>query len=164
MSKSKRYPRSEGIQDASPLVNIPSYISYASDKPEDIDKAFAGLNQAVDQYSGTVHASHRLNFSPSGAGGAGISGRYGLTHDDYEAWRPDEKTKFGDIKATILYADAAYQRHGLIKNVIDLMGDFASQGIRLVHPNKKIEKFFQNWFRKVRGVERSERFLPDHEC
>ena len=36
------------------------------------------------------------------------------------------------------------------------MGDFASQGIRLVHPNKRIERFYRNWFEKIKGEERSE--------
>jgi hypothetical protein len=56
-------------------------------------------------------------------------------------------------------ADQIYNRVGLVKNVIDLMGDFASQGVRLVHPNKRIERFYRNWFDKVKGEERSERFL-----
>ena len=56
-------------------------------------------------------------------------------------------------------ADQIYNRVGLVKNVIDLMGDFASQGIRLVHPNKRIQRFYKNWFEKVKGEERSERFL-----
>jgi len=117
------------------------------------------LSNAVDSYTGTVHAGHRMGFSPEDAGGSGISGRYSMSHSDYEAWRPGEQTIFSNINDTILHADWSYKRHGLIKNVIDLMGDFGSQGIRVVHPNKRIEKFFQNWFRKVRGVERSERFL-----
>jgi len=39
------------------------------------------------------------------------------------------------------------------------MGDFACQGIRLIHPNPKIERFYKNWFKKVNGKDRSERFL-----
>lgn len=53
----------------------------------------------------------------------------------------------------------AYDRVGIIRNVIDLMGDFSSQGITLVHPNKNIEKFYKKWFSKVNGKARSERFL-----
>ena len=37
------------------------------------------------------------------------------------------------------------------------MGDFAAQGIRLVHPNKRIEKFYNNWFEEVQGKRVSER-------
>ena len=53
----------------------------------------------------------------------------------------------------------AYDRVGIIRNVIDLMSDFASQGLTLVHPNKTIEKFYRKWFTQVGGIDRSERFL-----
>ncbi len=53
----------------------------------------------------------------------------------------------------------AYDKVGIIRNVIDLMSDFASQGLILVHPNKTIEKFYRKWFVQVGGVDRSERFL-----
>ena len=39
------------------------------------------------------------------------------------------------------------------------MGDFASHGIRLVHRNKRIERFYRRWFKKINGKDRSERFL-----
>ena len=39
------------------------------------------------------------------------------------------------------------------------MGDFGSQGIQIVHRDKSVEKFYQQWFRSVNGKERSERFL-----
>jgi len=53
----------------------------------------------------------------------------------------------------------AYDKVGIIRNIIDLMGDFASQGLVLVHPNKTIEKFYRKWWKEVSGVDRSERFL-----
>ena len=53
----------------------------------------------------------------------------------------------------------AYDKVGIVRNVIDLMGDFSSQGLTLVHPNKTIEKFFRKWFKEIGGLERSERFL-----
>lgn len=95
----------------------------------------------------------------SNIGGSGISGFPGLTMNDYEQWRPEEKTLFSNVKDTILECEKVYKKHGLIKTVIDIMGDFACQGIRLVHPNKRTEKFYRNWWAKVSGEERSERFL-----
>jgi len=53
----------------------------------------------------------------------------------------------------------AYDKVGIIRNIIDLMGDFGSQGIQIVHRDKSVEKFYQQWFRSVNGKERSERFL-----
>ena len=37
---------------------------------------------------------------------------------------------------------AAYDKVGIIRNVIDLMSDFSSQGLNIYHPNKTIEKLF----------------------
>ena len=37
------------------------------------------------------------------------------------------------------------------------MGDFACQGIRLVHQNKRVEKFYNDWFNRVKGKFVSER-------
>ena len=54
---------------------------------------------------------------------------------------------------------AAYDKVGIIRNVIDLMSDFSSQGLNIYHPNKTIEKFFRTWFKQVNGLERSERVL-----
>lgn len=54
---------------------------------------------------------------------------------------------------------AAYCKIGIVRNVIDLMSDFACQGIRIQHPIKEQEKFLNSWFKKVRGKERSERFV-----
>jgi len=53
----------------------------------------------------------------------------------------------------------AYDKVGIIRNVIDLMSDFSSQGLVLVHPNKTIEKFYRKWWQEIGGVDRSERFL-----
>ena len=53
----------------------------------------------------------------------------------------------------------AYDKVGIIRNIVDLMGDFGSQGISVVHSDRTAEKFFKQWFKKVDGKERSERFL-----
>lgn len=53
----------------------------------------------------------------------------------------------------------AYHRIGILRNVIDMMSSFGCQGIQVLHPNKTREKIYKAWFRKVRGPERSERFL-----
>ena len=53
----------------------------------------------------------------------------------------------------------AYTRIGILRNYVDMMASFGSQGIQIVHPNKKKEKMYKAWFERVRGPERSERFL-----
>lgn len=87
-----------------------------------------------------------------------ISAKQPFTRDDYEYFRPGESIpkKYTSI---ILACDAIYIGNGIIRNVIDLMSDFACQGIHLSHTNPREQKFFNEWFNKVNGPERSERFL-----
>lgn len=42
-----------------------------------------------------------------------------------------------------------YKSFGVIKNVIDLMCNFASEGISVQHPRKNIRRFYQRWFEIV---------------
>ena len=84
--------------------------------------------------------------------------RPSFNRSDYDAFRPGEAvpSKQKRIMASCMQA---YDRVGIIRNVIDLMSDFASQGLVLVHPNKQIEKFYRKWFSQINGIDRSERFL-----
>ena len=154
----KKYPKSESIQDAQ-LSEEPAYVTWGDDatsRQEALNKS----SEALDEYNGvqktTGYSRYRMDFS--GLVGPDISGRPGLTRRDYDVFRPNESVPV-KIKHIIKSADTIYQRVGLVKNVIDLMGDFGCQGIKLVHKNKRIERFYRNWFEKVNGVERSERFL-----
>ena len=84
--------------------------------------------------------------------------RTSYVRDDYNRFR-DEESVPSRQKEAIRMCMAAYDRVGIVRNVIDLMGDFACQGITLVHPNKRIEQFYRKWFERCGGKERSERFL-----
>ena len=87
-----------------------------------------------------------------------ISVRDGFNRSDYEYFRPDEAVP-KEQKAAVSACMEAYKKVGLIKNVIDLMSDFGCQGVKLVHPNPRIQKFYRGWFKKVNGKHVSERFL-----
>lgn len=90
----------------------------------------------------------------------GISARAPFGQRDYEYFRPDESLprKYADMVKAI---DEVYYKLAVVRNTVDLMSDFASQGIRVVHPVPKIQRFFESWFTKVNGIERSERFLSN---
>lgn len=81
-----------------------------------------------------------------------------FTHTDYYYFRPDERPP-SHQKGAIRMSMNAYQSVGIVRNVIDLMGDFGSSGMTVTHPNPAIEKFYRSWWRAVRGSERSERIL-----
>jgi len=153
----KKYPKSDAIEDAK-LAGEEAYVTWGDDlasKQEALNKSSASM----EEYTAIEHTSamrrYGLDYSNLDTN---TSGRPGLTKLDYDFFRPDEAVP-RQIKNIIKKAEDIYQRVGLVKNVIDLMGDFGSQGIRIVHVNKKQERFFQKWFKKVKGKERSERFL-----
>lgn len=84
--------------------------------------------------------------------------RTSMTRNDYYRFRPEEAVPTRQKRIIKMCMDA-YDRVGIVRNVIDLMGDFGAQGIDIVHQNKSIERFYKKWFEQVNGVERSERFL-----
>lgn len=110
----------------------------------------------ISSYDGIMSstASRRsyLDIEPN------ISVRPEMLRDDYYRFRPSEDPG-NDVQHIIKMCMNAYDKVGIIKNVIDLMGNFASQGISIHHTNKKIEAFYRKWWDKVNATERSERFL-----
>lgn len=153
----KKYPKSEAVAN-SELANQPAYIMWGDDsssQQEALKQSSGSLEEYVGLERSTAMRRYGLDYSNLDTN---TSGRPGLTRSDYDFFRPDEAVP-KQFKIIIKRAEEIYQRVGLVKNVIDLMGDFAAQGIRPVHKNKRIERFFRHWFQKVNGKERSERFL-----
>jgi len=130
-----------------------AFITWSSDSEK--KEAFSKASSAVEAYDGIkTSASHRSFLDIE----TNISVRPQYSRNDYYKFRSSEELP-KEQKDIIRSCMNAYDKVGIIKNVIDLMGDFASQGVELIHPNKKIERFYKKWFKKVRGRERSERFL-----
>jgi hypothetical protein len=129
-------------------------ITWNDADPNDKVKAFAKFSDVVDSYEGVSKSSHRdfLDIETD------KSVRPGFRHSDYYAFRSEEQVPLRQKRAIKMCMDA-YDKVGIVRNIIDLMGDFGSQGINIVHENKSVEKFFRQWFKKVEGKERSERFL-----
>jgi hypothetical protein len=156
----KKYPKSDNIPTAPNVMPENAYVTWDEGDLASKQKALDESSRSLEEYglfsNKTTAATSRFRNFMNLDGQT--SGRPGLTKSDYDYFRPDEAIPT-EIKAIFAMADQIYNRVGLVKNVIDLMGDFASQGIRLVHPNKRIERFYRNWFEKVKGEERSERFL-----
>lgn len=130
------------------------YIFWTS--AEDQQKAFENTAGNINSYDGIMSASASrrsyIDIEPN------ISVRPDFLKDDYYRFRPFEEPG-NNFKQSMSMCMKAYDRVGIVKNVIDLMGDFASQGIQLNHANKSVEKFYRKWWDKIGGAERSERFL-----
>ena len=120
-------------------------------------KAMAEFNDNINSYAGLnkssgSHYRHFIDIEPN------RSVKPGFNSGDYYAFRPDEAVPQQQRRIIKMCMDA-YDKVGIIRNVIDLMGDFGSQGIQIVHRDKTVEKFYQQWFKSINGKERSERFL-----
>lgn len=86
------------------------------------------------------------------------SGRTPFTRKNYNYFRPNEAipTKYKDILG---FCMEVYRRVPIVHQIIDLMGDFSTKGVRLVHPNPEIQKYYELWWEKVRGKHVSERIV-----
>ena len=132
------------------------YRTWDSDSQK--QEAYAQTGDAIDAYDGIQKAvaygrrTSYIDVEPN------RSVRTSFLRQDYDAFRPGESVS-SQQKKIMKMSMQAYDRVGIIRNVVDLMGDFACQGLTLVHPNKTIEKFYRKWFTQIGGVDRSERFL-----
>lgn len=152
MSK-KRYPHSEAVA-ISNLEGEPSFITWDG-TPE---MAIAS-SKALAEYGGyrSPGSNYTSQFNDFSNMLPGISSRPGFTRSGYNYYRSEEGLLSKGHPEIIRRCNAIYKEVGLIRNMIDLMGDFASKGIRLTHRTPDVQDFFNNWFLKVSGPERSER-------
>ena len=153
----KKYPKSSAIQNAQ-IPSEDAYVSWGDDlasKKEALKTASESLNEYAIIERAVGNRRYSVDFSKLDTN---TGGRPGLTRSDYDFFRPQEAVPT-ELKLIIRKAEDIYQKVGLVRNVIDLMGDFAIQGIKLVHKNKRIERFYRQWFKKIKGKDRSERFL-----
>ncbi len=133
------------------------YLTWDSDNQR--EKAYRSTVDNIEAYDGIqksqAHYSGKTTFldiEPN------RSVRPSFNRSDYDTFRPGESVGTKQ-KKLIAQCMQAYSRVGIIRNVIDLMSDFAIQGLVLVHPNKSIERFYRKWWAEVSGNDRSERFL-----
>lgn len=141
-------PKLKTVRNAD--INSPAYFVY-NDNDQKFD-VFKNMDSQVDELQ-AIYASNRYSNIETN-----ITSRDGFSRSDYDWFRPEESTPT-DIKNTIGACMKAHYKFALVRNVVELMADFASKGIRLAHKNKKEEAAYQYWFNMVGGKERSERFL-----
>lgn len=140
-------PEPEDKNNRVPEILPPSYAGH--------DKLFIETTNAAAKSYGEVS---RAYFSTFDNIRPGISSRPQFDRETYEYFRPGESLP-KNYKDMVAMCDNMYRQFTLVRNIIDLMSDFACQGIKLVHPIKTVERFYNAWFKKVNGFDRSERFL-----
>lgn len=148
------------VIDQQPLTDKSDMVIWDRSDKGSMAKAAKNYNDFLDecgvvQYEAKGHDRWRNDFRNIDTN---LNAKSPFSREDYDYYRPGEATP-ERIESIIQACDMAYQKVGIVRNVIDLMGDFACQGITIVHPNPGIQEFFRAWFKKVNGRDRSERFL-----
>ncbi len=136
--------KNSNIPDQS-IKHEDAFVTWQENDPQSIKNAQDVLGKAYASTRPVMRS--QSNFSV----------RMGMDRNDYEVFRPGEaipKNRSELLAACV----GSYERVSPIKNIIDMMVDFTTQGIKLVHPNPQIEQTFQNWFEHVRGTDRSQHF------
>ena len=82
----------------------------------------------------------------------------GFNRFDTGRWRPEDRVPTTNQEIVQL-CQGVYKKNGLIRNIIDLMADFASEGLDLRHPVKSQERFYKEWAKKVKLESRANDFM-----
>lgn len=132
------------------------YVSWASesDKRKALtDLALYTADEGVFRQKAT--ASRNMSYKNVDSN---INVKPTFSRDNYDFFRPEETTP-KRRKEVIALCEGACEKVGLIKNVVDLMGDFASQGIDIIHKDDKAQRVIAAWAKRINLKDRAERFL-----
>jgi hypothetical protein len=95
---------------------------------------FAGHNGYIGEYLGESHFGGEGGTARSPGGRR----RYGKQGETKEAW----------MKMKIV--NGVYENDGQVASIIDLMADFATEGIQFIHGKETVQKFYEAWSQKVK--------------
>jgi len=138
------------------MPDEPMYVSYGNDmKSRNAALQKSGMVGENGFKNAIYHSAARTMFQNIDSP---ISVREGYSRRDYDYFRPDERVP-RDVKGRIKASEEAYKNSGLIRNVVDLMSDFAVKGVKIVCSKKKEQKFMTAWSKKVGLTNRAERFI-----
>jgi len=138
-------PEDSPIKDA-PKVDENYYTTWDPKDAKSKELAIVQMSKAAESY-GLVkaHVGRERGFNQNFQDiDTNINAKNQFSRFDYEGFRPNDAiptTPKGIIHACM----EAYRKVGIIRNVIDLMGDFGCQGIEIVHPNRRIQNFYRSW-------------------
>jgi hypothetical protein len=119
--------------------------------------AFGDKQKIVDQYdymADDISLKHAKANVGLGRTFLDFDGDVSIKSDynrlDYEYFR----SNLSNItpERAIELAQKAYDKVGIIRNIIDTMSELCTQGIRIQHPVRRTERFLQAWFEHVGGT------------
>lgn len=113
-------------------------------------------NKCLAEYNaGRSSAYYGRTFNPGPDANSSIKSDFNSS--DYFFYRQGESVP-EDAKASMNLCNLAYRRVGVCYNTICVMSEFVSSGIKLVHKNKRMEKFYEAWADHIGLDDMAERF------
>lgn len=125
-------------------VPAPLFVTWGKDE-KGMQSALATVSKAyksIDRANASATTFRNID-SPH------ISVRDGFSRTDYDYFRPGERIP-SDIKGIQLACCLAYRQFGIVRNMIDMMTDFVTKGINIVHKSPKIQEFGRQWGKKCK--------------
>lgn len=78
------------------------------------------------------------------------------TRNHYEYFRPNDKIPNGDTQSELqqimLLCGKAYEQVGIVKTIVDVIAEFAAEGIEIIHEDESPNNFYKSWQLRV-GLE-----------
>lgn len=99
---------------------------------------------------GTRYGSGPLGIGPQ-AGGVGGGFKY------LRRFSSNASFNHSLIASCIL----AYIGYGVIRNIVDLYADFATEGLEIVHPDESVKNFYNAWMKRIDLKGRTHRIFSD---
>jgi len=127
-----------------------------ADKPE-IKNLYTYGEKSIENHV-LPDVCHARNGIPQRAVASDVNLRSGYNRYDYENQRADQQLpkRHAEIVAA---CQAVYKKVGMVRNIIDLMTDFASEGLELQHAIKTQERFFREWAMQVNLAGRAHDYM-----
>lgn len=108
-----------------------------------LDRGITGINPMAPFFGRDPYASALISSA------FGLGGLDGLGCGIHNATGGSLSTMGSSIsrvaKVKMAMCVQAYKGFGVAKNVIDLMANFASEGLKIQHPRPAIQRFYQRW-------------------
>lgn len=155
MARPRNLDRLEREKRASPATEQPLYYTWNEGDSKARAYAMQQCAADADKFDGVVMKSSS-NYNSAGDSPNGIDSQFRHTGSNSGAFAGDSILGGNGAKPIrprdIIYqCMRAYDEFGIVRNIIDTMSDFTTQGVGLSHPNPRIEKFYKEWFNKVDG-------------
>lgn len=128
------------------------YSSFTPANKEDIFKAYGNSRpecHVVQHPKSTASLAYPVDTTTS------IRPPFG--NSDYTRFRPGEAVPC-DIRDVIIKCREIYIKSGVVRNVIDMMTDFITEGLKILDVDKKNEIFFNVWAEKAKLKDAVEEF------